>query len=84
MIKFANFKSKQFFLKGESPKLTRSLGHMIACLDESYVSCIVTMTQFANFKSKVFFFKESPLNLPEPSVTRLPAWMGAMSYILPP
>ncbi len=48
---------KKFFSKGESPKLTRSLAHVIACPHENYVSWIATMTKIANFKSKKFFLK---------------------------
>jgi hypothetical protein len=44
------------FLKGESPKLTRTIGHVIACPYESYFSWSATMAKFANFKRTVSSF----------------------------
>ncbi len=59
MTKLANFKSKKFFSKGESPKLTRTLGHeCLSGLELYLMYCIATISKFANFKSKWFFKKK--------------------------
>jgi hypothetical protein len=39
--------------------MLRPLRHMTACPDDSYVSCIATMTKFANFKSESDFIRNT-------------------------